>query len=98
MPGEITTDMAPETNAGRVLALPTTRADGLALAKLFGANQIAFTICASMPQLCAAQRAGAGLLIVTGKLLMKGNPSFKGLILVMGEGYVERDGGGNGNI
>ncbi|HKP35578.1 MAG TPA: pilus assembly PilX N-terminal domain-containing protein [Pyrinomonadaceae bacterium] len=41
---------------------------------------------------------GAGLLIVTGKLLMKGNPSFKGLILVLGEGYVERDGGGNGNI
>lgn len=41
---------------------------------------------------------GAGLLIVTGKLLMKGNPSFKGLILVLGEGYVERDGGGAGNI
>lgn len=41
---------------------------------------------------------GAGLLIVTGKLLMKGNPSFKGLILVLGDGYVERDGGGNGNI
>jgi hypothetical protein len=41
---------------------------------------------------------GAGLLIVTGKLLMKGNPNFRGLILVLGEGYVERDGGGNGNI
>jgi hypothetical protein len=41
---------------------------------------------------------GAGLLIVTGKLLMKGNPSFRGLILVLGEGYVERDGGGQGNI
>ena len=41
---------------------------------------------------------GAGLLIVTGKLLMKGNPSFKGLILVIGDGYVERDGGGNGDI
>jgi signal transduction histidine kinase/CheY-like chemotaxis protein len=70
MPGEITTDMAPETNARRVLALPSTRADGLAMAKLFGANQIAFTICASMPQLCAAQRAGAGLLIVSEEALM----------------------------
>jgi hypothetical protein len=41
---------------------------------------------------------GAGLLIVTGKLLMKGNPNFDGLILVLGEGYVERDGGGEGTI
>lgn len=41
---------------------------------------------------------GAGLLIVTGKLTMSGNPSFSGLILVLGEGYLERDGGGNGNI
>jgi hypothetical protein len=41
---------------------------------------------------------GSGLLIVTGKLLMKGNPSFKGLILVLGDGYVERDGGGSGDI
>jgi hypothetical protein len=41
---------------------------------------------------------GAGLLIVTGKLYMKGNPNFSGLILVLGEGYVERDGGGNGEI
>jgi Tfp pilus assembly protein PilX len=41
---------------------------------------------------------GSGLLIVTGKLLMKGNPTFKGLILVLGEGYVERDGGGNGDF
>ena len=41
---------------------------------------------------------GAGLLIVTGKLDMKGNPNFSGLILVLGDGYVERDGGGQGNI
>jgi hypothetical protein len=41
---------------------------------------------------------GSGLLIVTGKLLMKGNPTFHGLILVLGEGYVERDGGGNGDL
>ncbi|HTG86358.1 MAG TPA: pilus assembly PilX N-terminal domain-containing protein [Pyrinomonadaceae bacterium] len=41
---------------------------------------------------------GAGLLIVTGNLVMNGNPSFNGVILVLGEGTVNRDGGGNGNI
>jgi len=41
---------------------------------------------------------GAGLLIVTGNLEMNGNPSFSGLILVLGNGSVNRDGGGNGNI
>lgn len=41
---------------------------------------------------------GAGLLIVTGSLTMSGNPSFEGLILVLGEGSVHRNGGGNGNI
>jgi hypothetical protein len=41
---------------------------------------------------------GSGLLIVTGTLSMKGNPNFDGLILVLGEGRVERDGGGEGEI
>jgi hypothetical protein len=41
---------------------------------------------------------GAGLLIVTGNLLMHGNPSFNGVILVLGNGSVLRDGGGNGNV
>ena len=41
---------------------------------------------------------GGGLLIVTGTLRMKGNPNFNGLILVMGNGRVERDGGGEGDI
>ncbi len=41
---------------------------------------------------------GAGLLIVTGNLVMSGNPSFEGLILVLGDGTVNRNGGGNGNI
>lgn len=41
---------------------------------------------------------GAGLLIVTGNLEMNGNPSFEGIILVLGEGSVNRNGGGNGNI
>jgi len=41
---------------------------------------------------------GAGLLIVTGNLELNGNPSFDGLILVLGGGTINRDGGGNGNI
>jgi hypothetical protein len=41
---------------------------------------------------------GAGLLVVTGTLNMSGNPSFDGVILVLGGGVVTRDGGGNGNV
>lgn len=41
---------------------------------------------------------GAGLLIVTGKLTMSGNPRFDGVILVLGTGEVERSGGGNGDM
>lgn len=39
-----------------------------------------------------------GLLIVTGNLEMAGNPSFNGVVLVMGGGSVNRDGGGSGAI
>lgn len=41
---------------------------------------------------------GGGLLIVTGTLRMSGNPNFNGLILVLGAGRVERDGGGEGDV
>lgn len=41
---------------------------------------------------------GSGLLVVTGKLTLKGNDDFKGVILVLGSGEVERSGGGNGRI
>ncbi|HLA09070.1 MAG TPA: pilus assembly PilX N-terminal domain-containing protein [Pyrinomonadaceae bacterium] len=41
---------------------------------------------------------GAGLLIVTGKLMLNGNRDFTGVVLVLGEGYVERQGAGNGDI
>jgi hypothetical protein len=42
--------------------------------------------------------AGSGFLVVTGKLTLRGNPDFRGVILVLGEGVLERDGGGNGDI
>jgi hypothetical protein len=41
---------------------------------------------------------GAGLLIVTGDLTLSGNAVFNGIILVLGQGTVIRDGGGNGTI
>lgn len=42
--------------------------------------------------------SGSGFLVVTGKLTLRGNPDFRGVILVLGEGVVERDGGGDGDI
>ena len=42
--------------------------------------------------------SGAGTLVVTGTLTMRGNTDFRGIILVLGEGKLIRDGGGNGDI
>lgn len=41
---------------------------------------------------------GAGLLIVTGTLTMGGNANWNGVILVLGDGNLNRNGGGNGDI
>lgn len=46
----------------------------------------------------ASLSGGAGLLIVTGDLTLNGNPDFNGIILVLGNGNLLRNGGGNGNI
>lgn len=40
--------------------------------------------------------AGSGLLIVTGELTTNGGTDFNGLVLVIGAGYVNRNGGGGG--
>lgn len=40
---------------------------------------------------------GAGLLIVTGTLTGSGNVGFNGIILVLGDGVFQRNGGGNGD-
>lgn len=40
---------------------------------------------------------GAGLLVVTGKLTASGNVGFNGIILVLGGGVFQRNGGGNGD-
>jgi hypothetical protein len=41
---------------------------------------------------------GAGILVVTGNLTISGNPSFNGLILVIGKGNFTKNGGGNGTL
>lgn len=41
---------------------------------------------------------GGGILIVTGKLTLRGGVDFNGLIIVTGEGGVDRRGGGNGML
>ena len=40
----------------------------------------------------------AGLLVITGTLTTSGNFNFKGLVFVLGEGQVDRSGGGGGTI
>ena len=40
--------------------------------------------------------SSSGLLIVTGELTTNGGTDFNGLLLVLGEGYVNRNGGGGG--
>jgi len=42
--------------------------------------------------------SGSGFLVVTGTLTLQGNPDFRGVILVLGEGKLIRNGGGNGDI
>ena len=41
---------------------------------------------------------GGGILVVTGKLTLRGNFTFRGLIIVTGSGGVSRNGGGNGYL
>jgi PAS domain S-box-containing protein len=54
----------------RVLVLPPTGADGLAMGKVFDACHIAFTLCKTSLELCATQRAGAGTLILSEEALL----------------------------
>jgi hypothetical protein len=46
----------------------------------------------------ATLHSGSGFLVVTGTLTMRGNTNFNGAILVLGNGVLIRDGGGNGDI
>ena len=46
----------------------------------------------------ATLHGGSGFLVVTGTLTMRGNIDFRGAILVLGDGVLIRDGGGNGDV
>jgi hypothetical protein len=70
------------------------KASGYAFSGVAGSNPHSFTFVDGNCDL----DGGQGLLIVTGDLVTKGNVSFSGLILVMGNGVVNRSGGGNGQI
>jgi len=47
---------------------------------------------------CTLTGDGGGILVVTGKLTLHGNFSFRGIIIVTGSGGVDRTGAGNGLI
>jgi len=47
---------------------------------------------------CEFTGQGGGIMVVTGKLTLKGNFSFNGLVIVTGQAGVDRNGGGNGTI
>jgi len=47
---------------------------------------------------CEFTGDGGGILVVTGKLTLRGNFSFNGMIIVTGQAGVDRMGGGNGTI
>jgi hypothetical protein len=47
---------------------------------------------------CDFSGDGAGLLIVTGQLTLKGDFHYDGVILALGQGFILRNGGGGGSI
>jgi PAS domain S-box-containing protein len=53
----------------RMLVLPTTAADALAMGKLFAASKIEYDICEGLPHLCELHRAGSGGLIIAEEAL-----------------------------
>jgi signal transduction histidine kinase len=67
-------DDAPDSRANaietRVLILPPTGADGLAMGKLFDACHIVFALCKTSLEMCETQRAGAGTLILSEEALL----------------------------
>lgn len=46
----------------------------------------------------STNNSGAGILVVTGTLTFSGNINYTGIIMVVGEGNMQRNGGGNGTI
>ena len=65
MSSELAEHFGATAHERRVLVLPTSTADAVAMAKLFAANQIDSSMCSDMGHLCALHKTGAGALIVS---------------------------------
>jgi len=89
--------MAAAMNQGRYF---TSATDALASAAGIGASNPdgVFTFVDGDLTLGPGNPTGQGTLIVTGTLTLHGNFQFNGVIMVLGEGRVLRDGGGHGDI
>ena len=57
-------------------------------------NPTGFTFCKG--DYTMGSGTGSGLLIVTGELITHGGTDFNGIVIVLGSGYINRDGGGGG--
>lgn len=57
-------------------------------------NPTGFTFCKG--DYTMGSGSGSGLLIVTGELITHGGSDFNGIVIVLGSGYINRDGGGGG--
>jgi hypothetical protein len=84
-------------NQGRYF---TSGADAIASTPGLGASNSdgVLTFVDGDLELEAGNPSGQGTLIVTGKLTLKGSFNWNGVIMVLGEGDVLRNGGGQGNI
>ncbi len=81
--------IASAQNSDRVIA-NNTQLDTGAFGNL--ASGTGLTYCSAN---CTIKGDGGGVLIVRGTLTLTGNPQFRGIIIVTGEGGVTRQGGGN---
>ncbi len=70
-------------------------ANGVQPATIGNPNGTGITFCEGN---CELTGEGGGILIVTGKLTLRGNFSFRGIIIVTGQEGVDRRGAGNGTV
>ena len=105
VPSDITTDTPPWLSTPAALddyvksqaASAGSRyfASGVQPSDFGNPNGTGLTICDGD---CELTGNGGGIMIVTGKLTLRGNFSFKGIIIVTGQGGVDRRGAGTGTI
>lgn len=92
-----TTALNDAINSLRTVAKASGRyyASGVAPPDFGSTNGTGITFCDGDVSLAGA---GGGILVSTGKLTLRGNLSFTGLIIVTGAEGIDRSGGGNGTL